>query len=154
MKVFIICPCNFLSSIGVFLDFDNKLALLTTHGLLISTTHKSASLPIWRLPLSIPRIFAGFDVIEAIILFSFMEPLWNNSSARGNKVSIPVAPVAAWANVNLLDSSSSGLWSETITSISPSPIALISDNRSCSVLSGGESFKKVLKSPMSFSFKD
>ena len=58
---------TFLSSMGVFLDFDNNSALLTTHGLLISTTHKSASIPIWRLPLSIPRIFAGFDVIEAII---------------------------------------------------------------------------------------
>ena len=100
------------------------------------------------------RIFAGFDVIEAIILSSFRESLWNNSRARGNKVSTPVAPVAAWAKVNLLDSSSSGLWSETITSISPSPIALINDNRSCSVLSGGDSFKKVLKSPISFSFKD
>ncbi len=71
MKVFIICPCNFLSSIGVFLDFDNKLSLLTTQGLLISTTHKSASAPIRRLPLSIPRIFAGFEVIEAIIVFNF-----------------------------------------------------------------------------------
>ncbi len=63
-----------------------------------------------------------------------------------------MAPVAALAKVNLLDSSSSGLWSETITSINPSPIALINDNRSSSVLSGGESFKNVLKSPISFSF--
>ena len=46
MKVLIICPCNFLFSIGVFLDFDNKSALLTIHGLLISKTHKSASPPI------------------------------------------------------------------------------------------------------------
>ena len=103
-------------------------------------THKSASLPICRLPLFIPRILAGFDVIEAIILCSFRDSLWNNSKASGNSVSIPVAPVAAWAKVNLLDSSSSGLWSETMTSIKFSSIALISDNRSCSVLSGGESF--------------
>ena len=129
MKVFVICPCNFLSSIGVFLDFDNNSVLLTTHGLLISTTHKSASLPISRLPLSIPRTFAGFDVTEAIILFIFKEPLWNNSKARGNRVSMPVAPVAAWAKVSLLDSSSSGLWSETITSISSSLMALINDNQ-------------------------
>ena len=65
-KVFNTCPCNFLFSIGVFLDFDLSLSLLTTQGLLISTTHKSASLPFSIHPLFIPRIFAGFDVKQAI----------------------------------------------------------------------------------------
>ena len=78
---------------------------------------KSASLPIDRLPLSIFNILAGFEVKSLIIWFSLIEPLWNNSKASGNKVSTPDAPVAACENVNLFDSSSSGLWSETITSI-------------------------------------
>ena len=46
------------------------------------------------------------------------------------------------------------MWSETITSIVPSLTASTSDCLSFSVLRGGESFRKVLKSPMSFSFND
>ena len=42
------------------------MSLFTTQGLFISNTHKSASSPFPRLPLFIPRIFAGFEVIEAI----------------------------------------------------------------------------------------
>ena len=72
----------------------------------------------------------------------------------GKSVSIPDAPVAACEKVNLFDSSSSGLWSETITSIRSLLIASTSDFLSSSVLNGGDSFKKVLKSPISFSFKD
>ena len=49
-----------------FFDLELILFLVTTHGFLISTIHKSASFPFWRLPLSISRIFAGFDVMEAI----------------------------------------------------------------------------------------
>ena len=60
----------------------------------------------------------------------------------------------AWANVNLFCSSSSGLWSETITSIVSSFNPCTKLNLSSSVLSGGDNFKKVLKSPISFSFKD
>ena len=40
-----------------------------------------------------------------------------NTSIEDKRVSIPEAPVAACAKVNLFDSSSSGLWSDTITSI-------------------------------------
>ena len=64
-----------------------------------------------------------------------------------------MAPVAAWANGNLLLSSSSGKWSETITSIKPSLTPWTKANLSSSSLNGGDNFKKVLKSPMSFSFK-
>ena len=67
---------------------------------------------------------------------------------------MPDAPVAAWLNVSLFDSSSSGLWSETITSIISSLTAWTRDNLSSSVLRGGDNFKKVLKSPISFSFND
>ena len=70
MKVFNTWPCNFLFSIGVFLDFDFNLSLSTTQGLLMSTTHKSASFPFSRVPLSISRIFAGFEVMEAINLLN------------------------------------------------------------------------------------
>jgi len=101
-----------------------------------------------------PRIFAGFDVMEAINLLNFIDLLWKSSKARGNNVSIPVAPVAAWEKVSRFDSSSSGLWSETITSMAPSLIPWTKDSRSFSVLRGGESFKKVLKSPISFSFNE
>ena len=66
MKVFNTWPCNFLFSIGVFFDFDSSLLLFTTHGLSMSTIHKSASLPFWRQPLSMPRILDGFEVIVAI----------------------------------------------------------------------------------------
>ena len=120
MKVLNTLPCSFLSSIQVFLDFDIIFSFLTTHGLYISTIHKSASLPTERLPLLIFKILAGLHVRHSIILFNFIDPLWNNSNARGKRVSIPEAPVAAWENVNLFDSSSSGLWSETITSIKSS----------------------------------
>ena len=94
------------------------------------------------------------EVNAAIIFSSFTDPLWYNSNDKDNNVSIPVAPVAAWANVNLFCSSSSGLWSETITSIVPSFNPCTKLNLSSSVLSGGDNFKKVLKSPISFSFKD
>ena len=67
---------------------------------------------------------------------------------------MPVAPVAACAKVNLFCSSSSGLWSDTITSIVSSFKPCTKFTRSSSVLRGGESFKKVLKSPISFSFND
>ena len=138
----------------MFLDFDLSSLCFTTQGLFISSWHKSASTPISRLPFFICNILAGFEVIAAINLLSFTDLLWNSSNARGNKVSTPAAPVAAFAKVNLFDSSSSGLWSETITSIVPSLIPSTRDNLSFSVLNGGDSFKKVLKSPMSFSFKD
>ena len=67
---------------------------------------------------------------------------------------MPEAPVSACAKVNLFFSSSSGLWSDTITSMTPSDIPLTNDNLSSSVLKGGDNFKNVLKSPMSFSFND
>ena len=41
-----------------------------------------------------------------------------------------------------------------MTSIVPSDKPLTNANLSSSVLSGGESFKNVLKSPISFSFND
>ena len=88
----------------------------------MSTIHRSASFPIERLPLLILSIFAGLDVSALIIASSLRDSLWYSSKLKDNSVSIPEAPVAAWANVNLLDSSSSGLWSETITSIKPSLI--------------------------------
>ena len=114
----------------------------------------SASFPLFRVPLFILRIFAGFEVIAEINFLSLTDLLWKSSKAKGRSVSTPEAPVAAWAKVNLLDSSSWGLWSETITSIVPSFIDSTRDFLSFSVLKGGESFKKVLKSPISFSFKD
>ena len=120
----------------------------------ISTIHRSASLPIDRLPLSILSIFAGLEVKALIIVSSLREPLWYNSKLKDNSVSIPEAPVAACANVNLFDSSSSGLWSETITSIKLSFSPWTKANLSSSLLNGGDSFKKVLKSPISFSFND
>ena len=106
----------------------------------MSSTHKSASFPTPRLPLLIPRIFAGFDVIEANNLSSFIDWLWKSSKARGNNVSTPIAPVAAWEKVSRFDSSSSGLWSETITSIVLSLTPLTKDTLSFSVLSGGGEF--------------
>ena len=106
----------------------------------MSTTQKSASLPIDKFPLSILRIFAGLLVNVSIILKSFTDSLWYNSNASGNKVSTPLAPVAAWAKVSLLDSSSSGLWSETITSIRFLFRASTNDNLSSSVLKGGDNF--------------
>jgi len=130
------------------------MSLFTTQGLFISNTHKSASFPFSRLPLFMPRIFAGLDVIEAISFTSLTDLLWKSSKAKGKRVSTPVAPVVAWEKVNLFDSTSSGLWSETITSIVPSLTASTSDCLSFSVLRGGESFRKVLKSPISFSFND
>jgi len=89
-----------------------------------------------------------------MIVSSFTDPLWNNSKLKDNNVSIPDAPVAAWAKVNLLDSSSSGLWSETITSIVLSFNPWTKASRSSSLLSGGDNFKNVLKSPISFSFNE
>ena len=97
---------------------------------------------------------AGFDVNNFINLNNFIESLWNNSRANGKSVSIPDAPAAACEKVSLFDSSSSGLWSETITSIKSLLIALINEILSSSVLSGGDNFKKVLKSPTSFSFNE
>ena len=67
---------------------------------------------------------------------------------------MPEAPVAAWENVSLFDSSSSGLWSDTITSIAPSFKPWTNATLSSSLLSGGDYFKKVLKSPISFSFNE
>ena len=106
-----------MSSIDVFLDFEIIFSFFTIHGLSISTIQRSASLPTERFPLSIFSIFAGFDVKALITVSSLSDPLWYNSRLKDNNVSIPEAPVAACAKVNLLDSSSSGLWSETITSI-------------------------------------
>ena len=37
----------------------------------------------------------GFDVIEETSLFNLIDFLWKSSKVRGNKVSIPLAPVAA-----------------------------------------------------------
>jgi len=115
---------------------------------------KSASLPTERLPLSIFKIFAGFDVKALMIVSNLTEPLWYNSRLNDKSVSIPEAPVDACANVNLFCSSSSGLWSDTITSIvssfNPCTRAILSS----SVLNGGDNFKKVLKSPISFSFNE
>ena len=91
----------------------------------MSITHKSASFPTSRFPLFIPRILAGFDVNDATNLSSFIDLLWKSSKARGNNVSTPVAPVAAWEKVSRFDSSSSGLWSETITSMVPSLTPLL-----------------------------
>ena len=147
-------PCNLLFSIDVFFDLENKFSCFTIQGLFISTIQKSASLPTDKLPLLIFKIFAGLEVNAAIIFSSFTDPLWYNSNDKDNNVSIPVAPVAAWANVNLFCSSSSGLWSETITSIKSLFIPLIKASLSSSVLNGGDNFKKVLKSPISFSFSD
>ena len=138
----------------VFLDLLIIFSFFTIQGLNKSTIQKSASFPIDKLPLSIFNIFAGLLVKHWIILDSFKDSLWNNSRARDNKVSIPDAPVAAWENVNLFDSSSSGLWSETMTSIKSWLIPFINESLSSSVRSGGESFKKVLKSPISFSLSD
>ena len=89
-----------------------------------------------------------------MILLSVRDSLWYNSKARGSSVSIPIEPTAAWANGNLFDSSSSGLWSETITSINPLLIPSTRAILSSSNLRGGDNFKNVLKSPISFSFKD
>ena len=120
----------------------------------MTNIHKSASFPLSKLPFFIPRILAGFEVIEAINFFNLIDLLWESSRAKGNSVSTPEAPVAACANVSLFFSSSSGLWSETITSIVPSLTDSTRDSLSTSVLRGGESFKNVLKSPISFSFSD
>ena len=104
----------------------------------MSTIQKSASLLIDRLPLLIFNIFAGFEVKALIIVSNFIEPLWYNSKLSDNKVSMPDAPVEACAKVNLFCSSSSGLWSDTITSIvsffSPWTRAILSS----SVLKGVE----------------
>ena len=50
---------------------------------------KSASLPTERLPLSIFKIFAGFDVKALIIVSNLTEPLWYNSKLSDKSVSIP-----------------------------------------------------------------
>jgi hypothetical protein len=55
-------PCNFLSSIEVFFDFEIRFSFFTIQGLFKSIIQKSASFPIVRFPLFILRIFAGFDV--------------------------------------------------------------------------------------------
>ena len=123
-NVFVTLPWSFLSSIDVFFDFEISLSFFTIHGLSISTIQRSASLPIDRFPLFIFNILAGFDVNAFIIVSNLSDPLWYNSKLRDSKVSIPDAPVAAWANVNLFDSSSSGLWSETITSVSYTHLTL------------------------------
>ena len=68
-------PWSFLSSIEVFFDFETNFSFFTIHGLLISTTQKSASLPMERLPLSILRIFAGFEVSALINVSNFKDPL-------------------------------------------------------------------------------
>ena len=72
----------------------------------MSTIQKSASLPIDKLPLLILSIFAGLDVKAFIIVSKFTDPLWYNSKLKGNKVSIPDAPVSACAKFNILFSSS------------------------------------------------
>ena len=99
----------------------------------------SASIPFLSEPLFIFNIFEGLTVNISITLFNFKDSLWNNSRDKGNNVSTPIAPVAAWANGNLLDSSSSGLWSDTITSINPFLIPSTNANLSFSDLNGGES---------------
>ena len=68
-------PWSFLSSMEVFFDLEISLSFLTTHGLSISTMQKSASLPTERLPLSIFKILAGFDVKALIIVSNLTEPL-------------------------------------------------------------------------------
>ena len=120
----------------------------------MSTIQKSASLPIVKFPLFILSILAGLQVNASIIVFSLIDPLWNSSKDKDSKVSTPDDPVAALLKVNLFCSSSSGLWSDTITSIVLLFKPSIRDSLSSSVLRGGDNFKKVLKSPMSFSFNE
>ena len=57
----------------MFLDFDFNLSLFTTHGLFKSKIHMSASFPLPRLPLSIPSIFDGLEVIDAINFSSLID---------------------------------------------------------------------------------
>ena len=153
-KVFVTFPWSFLSSIQVFFDFEIIFSFLTIQGLLISTIQKSASFPIDKFPLSILRTLAGLLVNNFIIFGNLIELLWKSSKESGSSVSMPEAPVAACENVSLFDSSSSGLWSDTKTSIKSLLIPLIRDCLSSSVLKGGDNFKNVLKSPISFSFKE
>ena len=115
---------------------------------------KSPSDPTLKFPLLIFKILAGLWVINSIIFSNLIDPLWNCSSDKLRKVSIPDAPVAAWLKVSLLDSSSSGLWSDTITLIKFLFIPSIKETLSSSVLKGGDSFKNVRNSPISFSFKE
>ena len=95
--MFVTLPWSFLFSIDVFFDFEIKFSCFTIHGLLISTIQKSASFPTLKFPLLIFKIFAGFDVRALIIVSSFNDPLWYNSKLKDKSVSIPDAPVAAWA---------------------------------------------------------
>ena len=104
----------------MFFDFEYNFSFFTIHGLFKSTIQKSASVPVLKFPLLIFKIFAGLEVKALIKISNFTEPLWYSSKLKGNNVSIPEAPVSAWAKVNLFFSSSSGLWSDTITSIVPS----------------------------------
>ena len=139
---------------AVFLDFDFNLSASTFHGASKSNIQISPSEPLDNVPLLIFKILAGFIVKASIILFSGRDSLWNISKDNGSNVSIPIAPAAAWLKGSLLLSSSSGKWSDTITSINPSFIPCTNANLSSSNLRGGDNFKNVLNSPMSFSFKD
>jgi hypothetical protein len=69
----------------------------------------SASDPFFNEPLFIFKIFAGFIVNVSIIFVSGKDSLWCISKAKGRRVSIPTAPVAACAKGNLFPSSSSGV---------------------------------------------
>ena len=139
---------------AVFFDFDWIFSLLTTHGLFKSKIAISAGIPFSNDPALIPNIFAGFSVTHLIIVLRSKLPLWYCSKAKDKKVSIPDAPVAHFWKVSLFDSSSSGLWSETIMSITPFFMPSIKLILSSSFRRGGDSFKNVLNSPISFSFKD
>ena len=79
----------------VFFDFEINFSFFTIQGLSISTMHKSASLPIDKIPLSIFNILAGFEVNALIIVSNLTDPLWYNSKLSDKSVSIPDAPVAA-----------------------------------------------------------
>ena len=73
--MFVTLPCNFLSSIEVFFDFEISFSFLTTQGFSKSTIQKSALFPIERFPLSIFNILAGFEVKALIIVYNLSDPL-------------------------------------------------------------------------------
>ena len=82
-NVLVTFPCNFLSSIEVFFDFETNFSFFTIQGLSISTIHRSASFPMDKLPLSSFNIFAGFEV-RAFIIVSSLRVLHGRESFTPN----------------------------------------------------------------------
>ncbi len=113
----------------------------------------SARAPGFSVPASRPKITAGRVDRASISRISGPSRCGKSRRAAAASVSRPIAPSAASAKGRRLVSTSWGSWDETMISIVQSASASTIATRSSSCAKAARSLKKVLYSPMSFSFR-